>query len=71
MKPAIIPVSADQALLQSFIEAALDPCVVIDPDGCIVAVNRAWKELPRRNEVAHVARQPRDELPRAVPILNC
>jgi PAS domain S-box-containing protein len=58
VKPAIVPLSADYALLQSFIEVASDPCVVLDSAGYILAVNRAWKELPRRKEAASVASHP-------------
>jgi PAS domain S-box-containing protein len=58
VKSATIPPSVDHALLQSFIEAVPDPCVVIDSDGCVVAVNRAWTVLPRRDEVAGIARRP-------------
>jgi PAS domain S-box-containing protein len=58
VKPAVVPLSSDHALLQSFIEAASDPCVVIDSAGYIFAVNRAWKELPRRKEAASVASHP-------------
>ena len=48
----------DSSLLQSFIEALPDPCVIIDHSGRVFAVNRAWKELPRRNEAACAARNP-------------
>ena len=58
MKPAIVPLSSDHALLQSFIEVASDPCVVLDSAGYILAVNRAWKELPRRQEAASIASHP-------------
>ena len=58
MEVAVVPISVDSPLLQSFIEAAPDPCVVIDSAGCVVAVNRSWIELPRRNEVAGIARHP-------------
>ena len=58
MNPAMATPSLDFALLESFIEALTDPCVVIDPSGCVLAVNRAWKELPRRAEAAGIAGNP-------------
>lgn len=58
MKSATIPLSRDYALLQSFIDAVTDPCVAVDSAGYVLAVNRAWKELPRRNEAANAAKHP-------------
>src|SRR5271157_625687 len=54
---AIAP-SLDDSLLRSFVEALPDPCVVIDGAGRVLAVNRAWRELPRRNEAAVAASNP-------------
>ena len=50
--------SLDDSLLRSFVEALPDPCVVIDGAGRVLAVNRAWRELPRRNEAAVAASNP-------------
>lgn len=58
MKTAPVSLGPDNALLQSFIEVLTDPCVVIDSAGIVLAVNRLWKDLPRRDEVAAIARQP-------------
>ena len=58
MDPATASPRSDRALLQSFIEVVSDPCVVIDSAGYVLAVNRAWKELPRRGEVAGIAKHP-------------
>ncbi len=54
------PVSSnlDLMLLQSFLDALPDACLVIDNAGCILAVNRAWRELPRTKEAARVASNP-------------
>jgi PAS domain S-box-containing protein len=54
---AIAP-SLDDSLLRSFVEALPDPCVVIDGAGRVLAVNRAWRELPRRNEATFAASNP-------------
>jgi PAS domain S-box-containing protein len=50
--------SLDYTLLQSFIEALPDACVVVDRAGRVLAVNRAWSKLPRRNEAAVAANNP-------------
>jgi PAS domain S-box-containing protein len=50
--------SLDDSLLRSFVEALPDPCVVIDGAGRVLAVNRAWRELPRRKEAAVAASHP-------------
>jgi len=50
--------SLDYTLLQSFVEALPDACVVIDQAGRVLAVNRAWTKLPRRNEAAAAANNP-------------
>ena len=57
MNARAISPGLDDSLL-SFVEALPDPCVVIDNAGRVLAVNRAWKELPRRIEVAIAARNP-------------
>lgn len=40
----------DLGLLQSFIEALPDACLVIDSTGRVLAVNAVWNELPHQNE---------------------
>ncbi len=58
MNARAVSPTLDSSLVQSFIEALPDPCVVIDSSGRVLAVNRPWKELPRRNEAARTARNP-------------
>jgi PAS domain S-box-containing protein len=41
--------SLDLRLLQSFLEALPDACVVVDRAGNVLAVNAAWNELTRQN----------------------
>jgi PAS domain S-box-containing protein len=50
--------NSDYTLLQSLIEALPDPCIAIDSDGCVLAANRAWKELPRSDKTVDAARNP-------------
>ena len=50
--------SLDSALLQSFLEALPDACVVIDSGGRVIAVNDVWRKLPRRKESAAAASDP-------------
>ena len=52
------PPSVDNRLLQSFVEALSEPCVVLDSDGRVLAANTAWKELPRKDDAAEAARNP-------------
>jgi PAS domain S-box-containing protein len=58
VKADAVSPSLDDSLLRSFVEALPDPCVVIDGAGRVLAVNRAWRELPRRNEAAVAASNP-------------
>ena len=58
MKSGAASPSLDYTLLQSFIEALPDACVVIDCAGRVLTVNRAWSKLPRRNEAAVAANNP-------------
>lgn len=58
MKAGVAAPQLDYGLLQSFVEALPDACVVIDSAGRILAVNRVWKDLPRRNEAAAAATDP-------------
>ncbi len=58
LNSSLVSHSGDFRLLQSFLEALPDPCVVIDPAGRLLAVNRAWQDLPRTNEAAAAARNP-------------
>jgi len=59
LNSSVVPPSAEQSLLQSFLEAVPDACVIIDSAGHLLAVNRTWQELPRRDSVAAVlARNP-------------
>jgi PAS domain S-box-containing protein len=44
--------NTDFSLLQSFIEALPDPCVVIDRSCNVIAVNSAWNELTHQKEVS-------------------
>jgi PAS domain S-box-containing protein len=55
---SVVSRSIDFRLLQSFLEALPDPCVVIDGAGRLLAVNRAWQELPRSEKAAAAARNP-------------
>ena len=50
--------NADFSLLQSFIEALPDPCVVIDHFCKVIAVNSAWNELTHQKEVSGPAGHP-------------
>ena len=58
MNARAVSPSLDDSLLRSFVEALPDPCVVIDGAGRVLAVNRAWRELPRRDEAAVAASNP-------------
>ncbi len=58
MKADAVSPSWDYSLLHSFIEALPDACVIIDGAGRVLAVNRVWRELPRRNEAAIAASDP-------------
>ena len=58
MKAGAASTRLDDSLLQSFVEALPDPCVVIDHSGHVLAVNHAWKELPRRTEARFAASNP-------------
>jgi PAS domain S-box-containing protein len=44
-----VSASLESGLLQSFIEALPDACVVVDRAGNVLAVNTAWNDLTRRN----------------------
>lgn len=50
--------AVDYSLLQSFVEALPDPCVVLDSSGRVLAANTVWKELPRKDEAADAAHNP-------------
>ena len=50
--------NADFSLLQSFIEALPDPCVVIDRSCKVIAVNSAWNELTHQKETSGSAGHP-------------
>ena len=50
--------NADISLLQSFIEALPDPCVVIDRSCNVIAVNSSWNELTHQKEVSGPAGHP-------------
>ena len=58
VKAGIAASQVDYSLLQSFVEALPDACVVIDHSGHILAANRVWKELPRRHEAVAAAKNP-------------
>jgi PAS domain S-box-containing protein len=50
--------NADFTLLQSFIEALPDPCVVIDRSCNVIAVNSAWNQLTHQKEASGPAGHP-------------
>jgi PAS domain S-box-containing protein len=50
--------TVDERVLESFVEALLDPCVVVSRTGRVLAANSQWKQLPRRNEAAIAASNP-------------
>lgn len=52
MKADGASIAIDESLLESFVEVLPDPCVVVDSSGRVLAVNRAWVDLPRRKETA-------------------
>ena len=58
MNARAVSPSLDDSLLRSFVDALPDPCVVIDGAGFVLAVNRAWRELPRRKEATVAASNP-------------
>ena len=58
LNSSVVSPGVDYRLLQSFVEALPDPCVVLDSAGRVLAANTAWKELPRQDEAADAARNP-------------
>src|SRR5664279_2859389 len=58
LNSSLVSPTVDYRLLQSFVEALSDPCVVLDRGGHVLAANTAWKELPRKDEAAAAARSP-------------
>ncbi len=55
LNSSVVSPSVDSSLLQSFLEALPDACVIIDSAGHLLAANRAWQDLPRRDENAIAA----------------
>lgn len=58
MSAPAVPSRPADPVLQAFVEAVIDPCVVLDPQGRVLAVNRAWQDLPRKDEAASMAKNP-------------
>ncbi len=52
------PPRLEIGLIESFIEALPDGCLVVDQTGHILGANRRWRELPRQARAVEAARNP-------------